>query len=154
MKKVLCFLLLSTCLLSVAVYADDGSLKIDTDIHSKQESKEVHYIEQESELAKLFRADTSESIQTVQENTKNTEKKEKDNLFLGNLSSTNIMEAYQPLLFTSKTMISNTGDYHISLNEKSPALSWQVLGVLSLAFCVLGYSIIRAFTRKKEGNRL
>ncbi|MEY8462321.1 type VII secretion protein EssA [Streptococcus merionis] len=152
MKKMLGFLLLSTCFLSVAVYADDGSLKIDTDIHSNQESKEIHYIEQESELAKLFRAETSESIQKVQGKIKDGEKKEREHLFLERLSSEDIMEVYQPLLFTSKTMISNTGDYHISLNAKSSALSWQMLGMLSLGFCVMGYSIIRVFTRKKGGK--
>ncbi|MGT2950107.1 hypothetical protein BU202_02840 [Streptococcus cuniculi] len=141
-------ILFTSCLLT-SVSADSGSLKIDTNIHSNQESKELHYIEQESELAKLFHVETTEAIQKAQDQVKETEKTDRNHLFLSSLSSEDIVEAYQPLLFTSKTMISNTGDYHFSLSAKSPALSWQVLGMLGLGFCVMGYSIIRVFIQRK-----
>lgn len=151
MKKsiILGATLLTISFIGISASADSGSLKIDTDIHSNQESKELHYIEQESELAKLFRLETTEAIQQMQEQEKESATRERNHLFLESLSSQGIIEAYQPLLFTSKTMISNTGDYHFSLSGKSPALSWQVLGMLGLGFCLMGYSIFRVFSQRK-----
>ncbi|MBF0787337.1 MULTISPECIES: type VII secretion protein EssA [unclassified Streptococcus] len=151
MKKRLVFLLLLSCLLSESIDAADGSLKIDTTIHSRQEeTKELQYSEQESELVKLFHVDTTEAIQKMQEQADELEIRERNQLFLQHLSSENVIEAYQSLLFTSTSMVSNTGNHHGSLSAKSSVLSWQAVGILGVGFCVMGYSIIRVFTREKK----
>lgn len=125
------------------VYANDGLLQIDANLTTTAEKSEISYIEQESDLAKLFQSETEKSISEVQEEAEQTYRLDKQGLFLHNIQTDSVIETYQPLLFTPKTMVHRNDSYGVSLTEKKTRLSLQMLLIIVLGMTVTLYSLFR-----------
>ncbi|WP_155974073.1 type VII secretion protein EssA [Streptococcus ruminantium] len=132
------------------VFANDGSLQINTDINQGKETKEVYYIEQETELSKLFNAETTALIAHKQELTLSEEKSLKEGIFLEDLPSNNWSTDYRELLFNPETELAVSSDYGVQLTEKKPGISWQMLALFCLGIVVMSWSLVQ--TRRQKGN--
>lgn len=128
---------------SSLVFANDGSLQIDTSLDKNNQKSELQYFEQEGDLVKLFRPETEKLIGTVLKADEETYRETKTNLFITELEEENILESYQSLLFTPQTMVVNKSDYGVSLNQIKTPLSWPVIVLSILSGAVMIYSIFR-----------
>ncbi|WP_449457893.1 secretion protein [Streptococcus suis] len=132
------------------VFANDGSLQINTDINQGKETKEVYYIEQETELSKLFNLEITDNINRKQAVSLEEEKNFKDGIFLQKLVGNNWSSDYQKLLFNPETELSVSSDYGVQLVEKKSGVSWQMLVLLGLGVMVMSWSLYQ--TRRQKGN--
>lgn len=128
------------------VFANDGSLRIDTSLNKNNEKTEIQYFEQEGDLSKLFQPDINKRVESVQETTQKVYESDKTSLFLEDIEVENIVESYQPLLFTQDTMVKNSESYGVSLNQKKIIISWPTVFLMIVAMGVTAYSLF--------GNRL
>ncbi|MGT2867134.1 secretion protein [Streptococcus fryi] len=131
-------------------FANDGSLQINTDINQGKETKEVYYIEQETELSKLFNLEITDNINRKQTVSLEEEKNFKDGIFLQKLVGNNWSSDYQKLLFNPETELSVSSDYGVQLVEKKSGVSWQMLVLLGLGVMVMSWSLYQ--TRRQKGN--
>lgn len=132
------------------VFANDGSLQINTDINQGKETKEVYYIEQETELSKLFQTETTDTISQKQAVVSDEEKSLKEGIFLEDLPSNNWSTDYRELLFNPETEHAVSSDYGVQLTEKKPGISWQMLALFGLGIVVMSWSLYQ--TRRQKGN--
>lgn len=128
---------------SSLVFANDGSLQIDTSLDKNNQKSELQYFEQEGDLVKLFRPETEKLIETALKADEETYRETKTNLFITELEEENFLESYQSLLFTPQTMVVNKSDYGVSLNQIKTPLSWPVIVLSILGGAVMIYSIFR-----------
>jgi len=145
MKKlaVTFFLILLSLMARPVVFANDGSLRIDTSLNKAKEKTEILYFEQEGGLALLFQSETDKTVSKVQGAAEQSYERDKTGLFLQEIKSENVVETYQPLLFMPQTMVNRSDSYGVSLNEKSSSFSWQMLLMLLLGIFVTLYSLFR-----------
>lgn len=132
------------------VFANDGSLQINTDINQGKETKEVYYIEQETELSKLFQTETTDTISQKQAVVSEEEKSLKEGIFLEDLPSNNWSTDYRELLFNPETELAVSSDYGVQLTEKKSGISWQMLALFGLGIVVMSWSLYQ--TRRQKGN--
>lgn len=132
------------------VFANDGSLQINTDINQGKETKEVYYIEQEAALSKLFQTETTDTISQKQAVVSEEEKSLKEGIFLEDLPSNNWSTDYRELLFNPETELAVSSDYGVQLTEKKPGISWQMLVLFGLGIVVMSWSLVQ--TRRQKGN--
>ncbi|MGT2772534.1 type VII secretion EssA family protein [Streptococcus marimammalium] len=134
------------------VLADDGSLKINTDIQSNETRKEVFYIEQENELSQLFKEEITKNIAQKQESSLSQERELKETIFLQEIEEENLVDNYQPLLFTTNTANSSLGEYNVTLGQKKSSISIQTVAIFLLGFLVMLFSLYRVFGHKRGKN--
>ncbi|MCQ8266250.1 type VII secretion EssA family protein [Streptococcus suis] len=132
------------------VFANDGSLQINTDINQGKETKEVYYIEQEAALSKLFQTETTATISQKQAVVSEEEKSLKEGIFLEDLPSNNWSTDYRELLFNPETELAVSSDYGVQLTERNPGISWQMLALFGLGIVVMIWSLYQ--TRRQKGN--
>ncbi|QWV86606.1 type VII secretion EssA family protein [Streptococcus parasuis] len=149
-KRLVCGLVYLLFLGGQLVYANDGSLQIDANLTTTAEKSEISYIEQESDLAKLFQSETEKSISEMQEEAEQSYRLDKEGLFLHDIQTDSVIETYQPLLFTSKTMVHRNDNYGVSLTEKKTGLSIQMLLIIILGMTVTLYSVFRNKLKGKQ----
>ncbi|CAM2750660.1 MULTISPECIES: type VII secretion EssA family protein [Streptococcus] len=125
------------------VFANDGSLQIDTSLDKNNQKTELQYFEQEGDLVKLFRPETEKLVETVLKADEETYRETKTNLFVTELEKESILDSYQSLLFTPQTIVVNKSDYGVSLNQVETPLSWPVIVLSILGGAVMIYSIFR-----------
>ena len=141
-KRVVIFSLIVLVMqVSSPVFANDGSLQIDTSLDKNSQKTELHYFEQEGDLVKLFRPETEKLIETVLQADEENYRETKTNLFITELEKESILDSYQSLLFTPQTMVTNKADYGVSLNQVKTSLSWPVIVLSVLGGVVMIYSI-------------
>ena len=141
-KRVVIFSLIVLVLqVSSPVFANDGSLQIDTSLDKNSQKTELQYFEQEGDLVKLFRPETEKLIETVLQADEENYRETKTNLFITELEKESILDSYQSLLFTPQTMVTNKADYGVSLNQVKTSLSWPVIVLSVLGGVVMIYSI-------------
>lgn len=131
------------------VYANDGSLVIETDIHSDSDKQEVLYVEQEDDLAALFHQDLSASVAVKKSQESEANDSHKGELFLADIPATDDFAAYEDLLFTAGTRFRGVSSYHIKMMEKPFVWSWQLIGLIGLGLFATSISLYRVFTSKK-----
>lgn len=132
------------------VFANDGSLKINTDINQGKETKEVYYIEQETELSRLFNTETTDNITQKQEATLEEEKNLKEGIFLEELPENDWSADYRELLFNPDTERSVSSDYGVQLLDRKSGLSWSMITLFGLGVLVMSWSLYQ--TRRQKGN--
>ncbi|MGU8024555.1 type VII secretion protein EssA [Streptococcus suis] len=125
------------------VFANDGSLQIDTSLDKNNQKTELQYFEQEGDLVKLFRPETEKLVETVLKADEEIYRETKTNLFVTELEKESILDSYQSLLFTPQTIVVNKSDYGVSLNQVETPLSWPVIVLSILGGAVMIYSIFR-----------
>ena len=141
-KRVVIFsLIVLVRQVSSPVFANDGSLQIDTSLDKNSQKTELQYFEQEGDLVKLFRPETEKLIETVLQADEENYRETKTNLFITELEKESILDSYQSLLFTPQTMVTNKADYGVSLNQVKTSLSWPVIVLSVLGGVVMIYSI-------------
>lgn len=141
-KRVVIFSLIVLVMqVSSPVFANDGSLQIDTSLDKNSQKTELQYFEQEGDLVKLFRPETEKLIETVLQADEENYRETKTNLFITELEKESILDSYQSLLFTPQTMVTNKADYGVSLNQVKTSLSWPVIVLSVLGGVVMIYSI-------------
>lgn len=128
MKKlgITIFLIFISLMARTVIFANDGSLRIDTSLNDEGQKNEIQFFEQESDLANLFQPETDELIENIQNKVKESYRSDKTELFIEKIETENIVERYQPLLFTPETMVKNN-NYGVSLRQKKQFVSWQVM---------------------------
>ena len=141
-KRVVIFSLIVLVMqVSSPVFANDGSLQIDTSLDKNSQKTELQYFEQEGDLVKLFRPETEKLIETVLQADEENYRETKTNLFITELEKESILDSYQSLLFTPQTIVTNKADYGVSLNQVKTSLSWPVIVLSVLGGVVMIYSI-------------
>ena len=151
MKIRFMILVLFVTLLPTVVRATDGSLKIDTNLQTPTEQRDVFYIEQETSLAKLFSPEVTNKIDIMQTKELEGYTEEKNSIFMMDIKKENLVEAYQILLFTPETMVSTKTNHTITLNERTKPITWQMVLILLVGLIVMGISIYN-LTRKNKGK--
>ena len=137
------FMLILLCLATgTVVYANDGSLRIDTSLNQSTEKTDIQYFEQESDLAKLFKVETTSLVEKLQKISQESYAQDKTSIFMETIKTENIVENYQPLLFTPETMVKSKDSYGVSLNQKTSVISWQMVLLFAGGVCVMIYSVI------------
>ncbi|MET3644513.1 hypothetical protein [Streptococcus gallinaceus] len=72
-------------------------MKIDTNIQTPTEQRDVSYIEQETELSKLFSPEATKNINKLQDEKTEQYSKDKQPLFMKKLTQENLVKQYQTL---------------------------------------------------------
>ena len=123
------------------VYAEDGALKIDTRISQSAYQKESYYVEQETELTKLFNeALTKESI---------SYKKDKALIFDMEIKKETELDNYKKSIFLANQQKGNSENTKIILKEKKSVFNWQNILIIIGAFFVMTLSIVKVFYKKR-----
>lgn len=150
MKKIgtLFFLLLVSLLTNTVVFANDGSLRIDTSLDQNAEKFGIQYFEQEADLAKLFQPEMGKLIGELQEVSKKQYDDDKSSLFIKKIKTENIVDSYQPLLFVSQTMVKSDDSQSIMINQKKQVISWQMIAIFILGILFTGYALSNVKTKK------
>ena len=143
MKKtiVFIFLLFSIFTKWSVVFANDGSLQIDTSLDKNTKKIEIQYFEQESNLTKLFRPETYKLIDTTKKNDEEKYQSVKTNLFIKKVETENIVNDYQSALFTSQIQVNHSDKKNVSLNNVNSPVSWTAILLFILGMIVTIYSL-------------
>lgn len=154
MKKcsILFFLMMLSLMTRTVIFANDGSLQIDTSLDKNTEKTELHYFEQEGDLIKLFRPETEKRIATLQGEDKERYQETKTGLFVTEVTKENSINSYQSLLFTSQTIVTSRDNYGVALNEKQEVLSWPAILLFLIALSVMLFSVFRKKNTKPVMN--
>lgn len=144
MKKtiVFIFLLFSIFTKWSVVFANDGSLQIDTSLDKNTKKIEIQYFEQESNLTKLFRPETYKLIDTTKKNDEEKYQSVKTNLFIKKVETENIVNDYQSALFTSQIQVNHSDKKNVSLNNVNSPVSWTAILLFILGIIVTIYSLV------------
>ena len=144
MKKtiVFIFLLFSIFTKWSVVFANDGSLQIDTSLDKNTKKTEIQYFEQESDLTKLFRPETYKLIDTTKKNDEEKYQSVKTNLFIKKVETGNIVNDYQSALFTSQIQVNHSDKKNVSLNNVNSPVSWTAILLFILGVIVTIYSLV------------
>ena len=131
------------------VYADDGALKIDTRISESAYQKESFYIEQETELTKLFNEALAKNISEQKEKESISYKKDKALIFDMEIKKKTELDNYKKSIFLANQQKGNSENTKIILKEKKSVFNWQNILIIIGAFFVMTLSIVKVFYKKR-----
>ena len=131
------------------VYAEDGSLKIDTRISESAYQKESFYIEQETELTKLFNEALAKNISEQKEKESISYKKDKALIFDIEIKKETELDNYKKNIFLESQQKGNSENTKIILKEKKSVFNWQNILIIIGAFFVMTLSIVKVFYKKR-----
>ena len=131
------------------VYAEDGSLKIDTRISESAYQKESFYIEQETELTKLFNEALAKNILEQKEKESISYKKDRALIFDIEIKKETELDNYKKNIFLESQQKGNSENTKIILKEKKSVFNWQNILIIIGAFFVMTLSIVKVFYKKR-----
>ena len=131
------------------VYAEDGSLKIDTRISESAYQKESFYIEQETELIKLFNEALAKNISEQKEKESISYKKDRALIFDIEIKKETELDNYKKNIFLESQQKGNSENTKIILKEKKSVFNWQNILIIIGAFFVMTLSIVKVFYKKR-----
>ena len=131
------------------VYADDGALKIDTRISESAYQKESFYIEQETELTKLFNEALAKNISEQKEKESISYKKDRALIFDIEIKKETELDNYKKNIFLESQQKGNSENTKIILKEKKSVFNWQNILIIIGAFFVMTLSIVKVFYKKR-----
>ena len=131
------------------VYAEDGSLKIDTRISESAYQKESFYIEQETELTKLFNEALAKNISEQKEKESISYKKDRALIFDIEIKKETELDNYKKNIFLESQQKRNSENTKIILKEKKSVFNWQNILIIIGAFFVMTLSIVKVFYKKR-----
>ena len=131
------------------VYAEDGSLKIDTRISESAYQKESFYIEQETELTKLFNEALAKNISEQKEKESISYKKDRALIFDIEIKKETDLDNYKKNIFFESQQKGNSENTKIILKEKKNVFNWQNILIIIGAFFVMILSIVKVFYKKR-----
>lgn len=153
MKKIYSLLLLCLLFFSLPIQAEDtGNLKIDTDLQTPKEDRDISYLEQESAFSKLFNSKTTEKINKLK--TENLEKgnEERQQIFTSDIEEIDTVKAYQDLLFRPNLSLPTNREHRVTLREEKKIVTWQMIAMICCAILVMGWSIFNFVRRNQKNN--
>lgn len=153
MKKIYSLLLLCLLFFSLPIQAEDtGNLKIDTDLQTPKEDRDISYFEQESAFSKLFNSKTTEKINKLK--TENLEKgnEERQQIFTSDIEEIDTVKAYQDLLFRPNLSLPTNRERRVTLREEKKIVTWQMIAMICCAILVMGWSIFNFVRRNQKNN--
>ena len=144
MKKtiVFIFLLFSFFTSGSVVFANDGSLQIDTSLDKNPKKTEIQYFEQESNLAKLFQPDTYKAIDVAKKNDREKYQSFQTTLFITKVEVGNIVDEYQSALFSGQIQMNPSDKKNVSLNNVKAPISWTTILLFILGMMITIYSLL------------
>ena len=131
------------------VYAEDGALKIDTRISQSAYQKESFYIEQETELTKLFNEALAKNISEQKEKESISYKKDRALIFDIEIKKETELDNYKKNIFLESQQKGNSENTKIILKEKKSVFNWQNILIIIGAFFVMTLSIVKVFYKKR-----
>ena len=131
------------------VYAEDGALKIDTRISQSAYQKESFYVEQETELTKLFNEALTKNISEQKEKESISYKKDKALIFDIEIKKETELDNYKKNIFLTNQQKGNSENTKIILKEKKSVFNWQNILIIIGAFFVMTLSIVKVFYKKR-----
>ena len=131
------------------VYAEDGSLKIDTRISESAYQKESFYIEQETELTKLFNEALAKNISEQKEKESISYKKDRALIFDIEIKKETELDNYKKSIFLANQQKGNSENTKIILKEKKSVFNWQNILIIIGAFFVMTLSTVKVFYKKR-----
>ena len=131
------------------VYAEDGALKIDTRISQSAYQKESYYVEQETELTKLFNEALTKNISEQKEKESISYKKDKALIFDMEIKKKTELDNYKKSIFLANQQKGNSENTKIILKEKNSVFNWQNILIIIGAFFVMTLSIVKVFYKKR-----
>ena len=131
------------------VYADDGALKIDTRISESAYQKESYYVEQETELTKLFNEALTKNISEQKEKESISYKKDRALIFDIEIKKETELDNYKKNIFLESQQKGNSENTKIILKEKKSVFNWQNILIIIGAFFVMTLSIVKVFYKKR-----
>ena len=131
------------------VYAEDGALKIDTRISQSAYQKESFYVEQETELTKLFNEVLTKNISKQKEKESISYKKDKALIFDIEIKKETELDNYKKNIFLTNQQKGNSENTKIILKEKKSVFNWQNILIIIGAFFVMTLSIVKVFYKKR-----
>ena len=131
------------------VYAEDGALKIDTRISQSAYQKESYYVEQETELTKLFNEALTKNISKQKEKESISYKKDKALIFDIEIKKETELDNYKKSIFLANQQKGNSENTKIILKEKKSIFNWQNILIIIGAFFVMTLSIVKVFYKKR-----
>ena len=131
------------------VYAEDGALKIDTRISESAYQKESFYIEQETELTKLFNEALAKNISEQKEKESISYKKDRALIFDIEIKKETELDNYKKSIFLANQQKGNSENTKIILKEKKSVFNWQNILIIIGAFFVMTLSIVKVFYKKR-----
>ena len=130
-------------------YAEDGALKIDTRISQSAYQKESFYVEQETELTKLFNEALTKNISKQKEKESISYKKDKALIFDMEIKKETELDNYKKSIFLANQQKGNSENTKIILKEKKSVFNWQNILIIIGAFFVMTLSIVKVFYKKR-----
>lgn len=130
-------------------YAEDGALKIDTRISQSAYQKESFYVEQETELTKLFNEALTKNISEQKEKESISYKKDKALIFDIEIKKETELDNYKKNIFLTNQQKGNSENTKIILKEKKSVFNWQNILIIIGAFFVMTLSIVKVFYKKR-----
>lgn len=130
-------------------YAEDGALKIDTRISQSAYQKESFYVEQETELTKLFNEALTKNISKQKEKESISYKKDKALIFDIEIKKETELDNYKKNIFLTNQQKGNSENTKIILKEKKSVFNWQNILIIIGAFFVMTLSIVKVFYKKR-----
>ena len=131
------------------VYAEDGALKIDTRISQSAYQKESFYIEQETELTKLFNEALAKNISEQKEKESISYKKDRALIFDIEIKKETELDNYKKSIFLANQQKGHSENTKIILKEKKSVFNWQNILIIIGAFFVMTLSIVKVFYKKR-----
>ena len=131
------------------VYAEDGALKIDTRISQSAYQKESYYVEQETELTKLFNEALTKNISEQKEKESISYKKDRALIFDIEIKKETELDNYKKNIFLANQQKGNSENTKIILKEKKSVFNWQNILIIIGAFFVMTLSIVKVFYKKR-----
>ena len=131
------------------VYAEDGALKIDTRISQSAYQKESYYVEQETELTKLFNEALAKNISEQKEKESISYKKDRALIFDIEIKKETELDNYKKNIFLESQQKGNSENTKIILKEKKSVFNWQNILIIIGAFFVMTLSIVKVFYKKR-----
>ena len=131
------------------VYAEDGALKIDTRISQSAYQKESYYVEQETELTKLFNEALTKNISEQKEKESISYKKDKALIFDMEIKKETELDNYKKSIFLANQQKGHSENTKIILKEKKSVFNWQNILIIIGAFFVMTLSIVKVFYKKR-----
>ena len=130
-------------------YAEDGALKIDTRISQSAYQKESYYVEQETELTKLFNEALTKNISEQKEKESISYKKDRALIFDIEIKKETELDNYKKNIFLESQQKGNSENTKIILKEKKSVFNWQNILIIIGAFFVMTLSIVKVFYKKR-----
>ena len=153
MKKIYSLLLLCLLFFSLPIQAEDtGNLKIDTDLQTPKEDRDISYLEQESAFSKLFNSKTTEKINKLKTENLAKGNEERQQIFTSDIEEIDTVKAYQDLLFRPNLSLPTNRERRVTLREEKKIVTWQMIAMICCAILVMGWSIFNFVRRNQKNN--